>query len=292
MSSASTSKLIRDTQRPISGRRPGSLIGTAALGRDPGEPGVRPTLSCSADDPAIRLAYLDFTYPEIAANLALDEALLIAAEERGGPPLLRIWEPDSLAVVMGASGRIAEDVDVALCRAEGIAIARRSSGGGTVVVGPGTLNVTIILPADAAPGLAAVDTAQCYVLGRLARAIRSRGPAVDVQGLGDLTIGDRKFAGSAQRRLRRHFLVHASLLYSFPIDPINRYTRTPRRQPAYRADRSHQAFLTNIDLPRPALVDAIRSAWPVDDTPVSVPHDLVDRLLQEKYADSAWVERF
>src|SRR5262245_42939784 len=100
--------------------------------------------------------YLERTLAGIAANLALDEVLLIAAEERGAGPVLRIWEPDELAVVLGASGRLHDDVLVAACRAEGVAIARRPSGGGTVVVGPGTLNVAVVLPVDAEPGLAAV----------------------------------------------------------------------------------------------------------------------------------------
>ncbi len=45
-----------------------------------------------------------------------------------------------------------------------------------MVVGPGTLNVTVVLPDDAAPGLGAVDRAQRYVLDRIAAAIRARGP--------------------------------------------------------------------------------------------------------------------
>ena len=96
-------------------------------------------------------------------------------------------------------------------------------------------------------------------MGRLADAIRRLGPPVEVRGSGDLTIGGRKFAGSAQRRLRRYFLVHASILYDFPIAPIVRYTRLPRRQPEYRAGRSHESFLTCLDLPRDDLLAAIRS---------------------------------
>src|SRR5207244_3435454 len=83
---------------------------------------------------------------------------------------------------------------------DGVAIARRASGGGTVVIGPGTLNVAVVLPAAAAPGLGAVDVAQAYVLGRIARALRGRGPAVELLGSGDLTLDRRKFAGSARPR--------------------------------------------------------------------------------------------
>ncbi len=252
-------------------------------------------MTSNADEPSIPgLRHLFLTADRIETNLAIDEALLVGAEERGLGPVLRIWEPTSLAVVLGASGRLAEDVDRSLCRAEGIAIARRSSGGGTVVVGPGTLNVTLVLPIDAAPGLNAVDTAHSYVLDRLARTIRRFGPAVEVRGLGDLTLNDRKFAGSAQRRLRRNFLVHTSILYDLPIATIARYTRLPRRQPDYRAGRSHDDFLAHLNLCRADLLSAVKSAWPADPTvsePLILPDDLIARLVLEKFGDSAWTER-
>jgi lipoate-protein ligase A len=238
---------------------------------------------------------LDRTYPTIEANLALDEALLIAAEERAEGSVLRFWEPQAPAVVLGASCRLLEDVNLERCRAEGVAIARRSSGGGTVVVGPGTLNVAVVLPGDAAPGLWAVDEAQRYVLERIAVALREEGQPVEVRGSGDLVIGDRKFAGSAQRRLRRHFLVHVTIIHSLPLELITRLSHPPRRQPSYREGRSHDDFLTRIALPRHRLVEAIRVQWGVEPEAIersAVPEDLVERLLREKFLAAGWVERF
>ena len=74
-------------------------------------------------------------------------------------------------MVLGASGRLKDEVRVEACRADGVAIGRRSSGGGTVVIGPGALNFAVVLPIDASPELATVDRAQGYILGRTARAI-------------------------------------------------------------------------------------------------------------------------
>ena len=176
-----------------------------------------------------------------------------------GPPVLRVWELDHLAVVLGASCRLREDVRVEACQADGVAIARRSSGGGTVVIGPGALNIAVVLPIDAAPELKAVDDAQRFVLERTARAIRLEGPAVELLGSGDLTVGRRKFSGSAQRRLRHHVLIHASLLYDFPIDRIDRYTRVPSRKPDYREGRPHAEFVMNLPLPRERLLAALHA---------------------------------
>ena len=162
-----------------------------------------------------------------------------------------------LAVILGASGRIRRRTSGSeACRLDGVEVARRSSGGGTVVIGPGALNVSVVLPVDAAPQLKNVDSAQRFILARMLEAIRRAGvPDAEMLGSGDLTLGARKFSGSAQRRLRRHVLVHASLLYDFPIKAIDRYTRMPPRRPAYREDRPHGEFVANLPLPRPRLLD-------------------------------------
>jgi lipoate-protein ligase A len=239
--------------------------------------------------------YLNVSYPDIAANLALDEALLIAAEDHGFGPSVRVWESAGLAVVLGASCRLDDDVNRAACLADGVPVARRSSGGGTVVVGPGAVNVGVVLASDSGPGLDAVDTAQAFVLGRFADALRRLGLPAEVQGHGDLTFGDRKFAGSAQRRLRHHFLVHVSVLRAFPIEPVLRYTRPPRRQPAYRAGRGHADFLTDLQVPRDALLSALTAPWtamaPTDRTSPLL-DGLVRDLIRDKFGDPTWVERF
>jgi lipoate-protein ligase A len=235
--------------------------------------------------------YVEFTYPAIEANLALDEALLVDVETHGGGALLRVWEPSTFAVVLGASCRLHEDVNVDLCRRDGVPIARRSSGGGSVLVGPGSLNVTINLPADAAPGLSAVDTAHRYVLEQIARSIREAGPPAQVQGLGDLTLGDRKIAGSAQRRLRRNFFVHLSILYAFPLALIGRYLKSPRRQPDYRAGRSHADFVSNLDLTRHDLLRAIQAPWRPLTPALELPYLQVEELVTTRFGNAAWTER-
>ena len=161
---------------------------------------------------------LDLTCVSVAENLALDEALLIEADAGRGQRVLRFWEPAEYALVLGASCRLTDDARVDACRADGVPILRRTSGGGTVIVGPGSLNVSVILPESAAPGLSAVDKAHRYVLDWIAQSIRQAGAPVTLEGRGDLVLGDRKCGGSAQRRLKHWFMVHCSILYEFPIE--------------------------------------------------------------------------
>jgi lipoate---protein ligase len=236
------------------------------------------------------------TLPSAAENLALDEALLDQAEQCGGPGVLWFSSPRDYAVVLGASRSLRDEVHEDACRADGVPILRRVSGGGTVVIGPGTLNISVILPQTAAPGLWAVDTAHRFVLDRITGSIGRAGAAIELRGTGDLTMGGRKCGGSAQRRLKRSFLVHCTILLDFAIDRIARYLKVPERQPAYRAGRSHLEFLTNLSLPRASLVaalcDEFRCAAPSRNPETALPMSLVHALVREKYSNPAWIERF
>jgi lipoate---protein ligase len=243
---------------------------------------------------SVALALLDLTLETIEANLALDEALLLSADEGRAGAVLRFWEFPRFAVVLGASRRLAGDTWVDACHEDGVPIVRRTSGGGTVVLGPGALNVTVILPGSAAPGLSAVDIAHRYVLERIAEALRASDRQVTVEGLGDLTVSGRKFGGSAQRRVKNWFLVHCTILHAFPLERIGRYLTLPSRQPPYRAGRTHEDFLMNLDLPRTILHGLICSAWSPSSSlspATDVPHDLLEALLAERFANRSWIER-
>src|SRR5262249_34075225 len=99
------------------------------------------------------MRYLDLTLPTLAENLALDEALLLEAEADRGGELLRIWEWPAPAVVLGAACRLVEEVDADACRADGVPILRRASGGGTVLLGAGCLCFSLVLAYNRDPAL-------------------------------------------------------------------------------------------------------------------------------------------
>src|SRR5262245_59350761 len=96
---------------------------------------------------------LDLSLTDPAENLALDEALPLAAEDGAGGEALRVWECPSYAVVLGSGGSVGIDVNTAACEADGVPILRRASGGGTVVIGPGCLCFAVVLNYDRAPEL-------------------------------------------------------------------------------------------------------------------------------------------
>jgi lipoate-protein ligase A len=143
---------------------------------------------------------LDLTLPTPAENLALDEALLLAAEDGTGGEVLRLWESPAYAVVVGSGGSIRHDVNEPACREDGVPVLRRASGGGTVVIGPGCLCFAGVMNYDRAPELRAIAPSATVCKMYRADALRPVVTDVTVEGISDLAAGGLKFSGNAQQR--------------------------------------------------------------------------------------------
>lgn len=204
---------------------------------------------------------LDLTLPSPVENLALDVALLEELDAEGGDPVLRFWESHRHFVVLGPSCRLIDDVDVAACERNDVPVLRRASGGGTVLQGPGCLSYALVLPLTWDPRLANIRSTNQFILERMATALHRWEPETVFQGVSDLAIGGRKVSGNAQRRKRNALLFHGTILYAMQSDLIARYLKHPARQPEYRQDRPHEAFLRTIDASPGDLKQVIAEVW-------------------------------
>ncbi len=222
-------------------------------------------------------------------NLALDEALLEQAESGGQPlELLRLWEPSAPMVVLGRSGRVDVEVNREACHRHQIPILRRTSGGGTVVAGPGCLMYALVLSYELRPALRAIDLAHRLVMETNREAIASLVPDVRFDGTCDLSLAGRKFSGNSVRCRREHLLYHGTLLYSFPLELISECLRHPPREPEYRSGRNHCDFVTNLPTDVTALRAALRRVWQADEPLTDWPRERVQALVAEKYAQHEW----
>lgn len=237
------------------------------------------------------MRFLDLTLPTAADNLALDEALLLEAEAGAGGEVLRVWEWPAPAVVLGSGGKLADDVDEAACRADGVPILRRSSGGGTVLLGNGCLLYSLVLAYDRSPLLREIPFSYGYILDRICAAVDGLLPNPTQAGTSDLAADGQKFSGNAQQRKRDYLLHHGTLLYNFDLSRMGRFLRQPERQPEYREGRGHEAFLRNLPASPDTLKQALRLAWGAMPEPADWPRDTVARLVAEKYGRDEWLRR-
>ena len=201
-----------------------------------------------------RLPWLDLTFPEPLENLRFDEELLARAQ-----PVLRVWESSRPCVVLGQSSRPERDVHLAECQRESIPVHRRCSGGGAVVIGPGCLNYSLVVPLSWDPRLHDLTYCLSYMTTRMRIALGVEG--LREEGICDLALNGRKVSGNAQRRTKEAFLHHGTLLYDFDAALPARLLKPPPRQPPYRANRPDTEFLANLPLDVVEIKRRLAQAW-------------------------------
>ncbi len=251
-------------------------------------PGVSASL---LDGPS---AWLVTNLHRVEEQLALDEALLDEAHEgRLTMPVARTWMAIEPTVVVGSSSRIDEDVDRAACNRLGVRIVRRPSGGLTVVLGPGCVMWSVVVPiAGPQP---AIERIHAAMLNPLCTALQATGRPVVRRGSSDLAVretdGDRKVSGNALRVRRGGILYHGTLLDSLDLDLVSTLLRHPPREPEYRDGRDHRRFLANLGVGRAAIDESVARAFRADSPAAPWPKSRVEALARERYECPDWTER-
>lgn len=249
------------------------------------------------------MRYLPLTLKTPAENLALDEALLDAAEagKLGTEGVLRVWESPTYCVVLGRSSKPEVEVQLDACQQDGIPVLRRSSGGGTILAGPGCLMYAVVLSLREYPQLRAIDQAHHFTQARLSQMLSTDGATILSAGTSDLTIRPGtsqnspstpalKFSGNAMRLKRDHLLYHGTLLYDFDLTKIARWLATPTRTPVYRNERTHTEFVMNLKMDRVTLTQLLVTGWQANEELAAWPEKLTAAIANSKYQDDPrWV---
>lgn len=234
---------------------------------------------------------LDLTLPTAAENLALDEALLDAAEDNPeSPEVLRLWECPQLAVVLGRANRADAEVNLAACEAAQVPVLRRASGGGAVLVGPGCLMYSLLLSYDIRPRFRVLDEVHRQVLATVAAGLNRLldAPGLAAQGESDLTLGRHKVSGNSVRCKRNYLLYHGTLLYNFDLSLIERLLKPPTKQPKYRQAREHREFVANLPLGAAPLRTVLVAAWQASNPLADWPRARTAELARSKYSLASW----
>jgi lipoate-protein ligase A len=231
-----------------------------------------------------------------AEQLAADEVILDWCEAGHGDETLLFWEPSETFVVVGYANKVATEVNIPACEKAGVPIYRRCSGGGTVAQMTGGLNYSLILRIEENGPTRNISSANQFIMERNRAAIQSaiRNPqsAISVRGHTDLCLGDLKFAGNSQRR-RKHFLLfHGTLLLNCDLKRIGKLLLMPSLQPDYRASRTHEEFVTNLNLSADAVKNALAEAWQTEESFSQPPLEEMKKLARKKYSTREWNYKF
>ena len=252
-----------------------------------------------------------------AMNMAIDEAIL-AAQKKQANPTLRFYGWAQPAFSFGYFQDIAAEVDVEACRADGIELVKRMTGGGTVVHG-WELTYTLILPR----GDGEMNISDAYhIIGQsLVNAFQQLGipaqcyatctePAQTVQNIcltnpaeHDVMSDNKKLAGVSVRRNRNGIMFQGYISLDMPPPAIlARVSKDPAVQEMLREKSTAINTATintatiNTDkrsIPRSALIQAISETLNLgiafhSSELSSTEYVQAKTLAETKYATSGW----
>lgn len=237
------------------------------------------------------LAEPEFTF-------AADEAIAIARSEGRVPNTIHLYRRRSPTVSLGRFQDAAKATDIDFCRAKGIKLIRRVSGGSAVYTDSGHLEYGICLPEAELP-LGRVEAFR-KTCSALVVALGSMGIEAEYKPVNDVLVGGRKISGSAQTKIGGAVLQHGTfILWNEPgmmqgalrmdeakvrsrgLEPSNYVTSLSEilgREPDIGTVKAHviRGFEDVFGI----------EATPSDLTPFE--SEAVKRLISEKYGRDEW----
>lgn len=173
----------------------------------------------------------------------LDDDLLDEVR-RDGLPRVRIYRPDRTVVVLGRGSDPEREIEIEACLEDGVPVLKRRGGGCAVVLDPGNVIVTAVLPVK---GYGDNDRLFGRLSGWLLDGLRRAGiPDLYRDGISDLVAGGRKVSGACIYRSKNLLFYSSTLLVEPDTEKVERYLKHPPREPDYRRGRRHGEFIGSL----------------------------------------------
>ena len=237
-----------------------------------------------------------------AEGLAVDDTLPRSVSRNGSPPLLHLYTFVP-SVIVGKYQDIEAALKLDRCRARSIEYNRRSTGGGTVIMGPEIVALGFGINVDY-PGLKGGVGGLFETMSRvLCGALDNLGIRARFQPKNDLEVQGRKIAGlSAAAETGKSLLFHTSLLVDFDIPLMMDIMNTPLMK---LEDKGYNCFSQRMTTVRretgrevsvEEVMDGIRESFEAvfdsafeEDQPDPWERQTISRLIMQRYTRESWI---
>lgn len=153
--------------------------------------------------------------------------------------MLFTWRVEP-TVIFGRHQVMADEVNIDFCRANGIQMYRRKSGGGCVYADRGNIMVSYITPDVHA------DKVFQWYLDTMSGVLRSMGFAAAKSEHNDVLIADRKVSGNACYALPTGTIVHGTMLYDVDFAALQQAITPSREKLSKHGVQSVRQRVVNI----------------------------------------------
>jgi lipoate-protein ligase A len=193
---------------------------------------------------------------ELPLEPYVEDDELVEGTRLDGGPRHRVYRLPRPTVVLGRGSKPDVELQLEACLADGVPLQRRRGGGCSVLVDPGNVIVSVVLPVIGLGGsLQHFDRITRWIAAALA-ALGVDG--VHREGPSDLALGERKVGGACIYRAKDLLYYSATLLVEPEVGLMERYLRHPPREPGYRAGRGHGEFVRGVGGDAAELAGALR----------------------------------
>jgi lipoate-protein ligase A len=231
---------------------------------------------------------LDLEYPDPYLNMAIEESILLVANEGLAPNTIRLWR-NPRSVVIGRFQNVADEVDLKVCAKHGIKVVRRFTGGGTVYHDYGNLNWTVIVKKDSSlyPKMLleiykAMSNAVIEGLKSLKVHTRFKPPNI-------IEIGSKKISGLAAYVKRNAALCHGTLLVHADLNVLSKVLLRPRATVTTLQNELRERI--SISLAKEAIFCGFNELYGIEANPEKLnkyEKRIAETLYQEKYKRDEW----
>jgi len=151
----------------------------------------------------------------------------------------------TVEVIYGPACKPDKEIFLPQCARDCVAVYKRRSGGGTVVLSPGMV-ITIVVDKRGPGGPIEIFST---VHDDIIEVLESSGiSGVQKTGLSDLAISGRKILGSSLylKQSPGLYFYQSALMVDSDLSLLGKYLAHPPREPLYRGKRDHADFCTTL----------------------------------------------
>lgn len=201
-------------------------------------------------------------YPDAPSNLALEEALARQIGEGKSPQTLRLWR-NRRAAAIGENQSVKLELQLDACKALGVEVIRRFTGGGAVYHDSGNLNYSICALKPSPPSLQFQQAVFRKALDCVVACLGSLGLDSTKVPVNTVMVSGRKVSGGAGAVRWGAVFYHGSILVSTDLQVVWKILKREQPRACLPFVQSKPAPVTSLEreLGRPISLDQVKTAF-------------------------------